>query len=54
MGRMEPGQIGAAISSRQLTDRGRAAIGLPPVESVVLVPLLDIPVREDHPTDEGA
>jgi hypothetical protein len=33
---------------RVLTDSGRAALGLPPVSDVVLVPLLDLPARDDR------
>ena len=43
---------GEVIANRPtLTNEGRAAIGLPVVNDLVLVPVLDIPMRADRPAD---
>ena len=46
---MQRGQQAAAVTSRALTNKGRAAIGLPVVNDLVLVPVRPA----DRPTNEG-
>lgn len=30
-----------------ITNRGRVALGLPPIADLILVPLVDVPMRDD-------